>query len=87
MGSRSLAKQSQSVLTANCDFAPPQLWLGRSYQQVGRLDGALPEFRQIEQSVHQWPVAKSGARVCHRLSAEAPLIVPIDVWRSVPITL
>jgi len=39
------------------DFAPAHLWLGRSYQQIGRFDDALDEFRQVEQSVRDWPVA------------------------------
>ena len=50
-------KQLQSVLTMNRDFSPAHLWLGRSYQEVGRLDDALTEFRQVEQSIREWPVA------------------------------
>lgn len=50
-------KQLQSVLTMNPDFAPAHLWLGRSYQQIGRFNDAIAEFRQVEQSVRKWPVA------------------------------
>jgi DNA-binding winged helix-turn-helix (wHTH) protein/tetratricopeptide (TPR) repeat protein len=50
-------KQLRSVLAMNRDFAPAHLWLGRSYQQVGRFDDALDEFSRVEQSVPEWPVA------------------------------
>ncbi len=50
-------KQLQSVLTMNHDFAPAHLWLGRSYQQIGRFDDAISEFHRVEQSVPEWPVA------------------------------
>ena len=50
-------KQLQPVLAMDRDFAPAHLWLGRSYQQIGRFDDALDEFRQVEQSVRDWPVA------------------------------
>lgn len=50
-------KQLQSVLAMNPDFAPAHLWLGRSYQQTGQFDEALTEFRRVEQSVPEWPVA------------------------------
>ncbi len=50
-------KQLQSVLAMNHDFAPAHLWLGRSYQQIGRFGDAITEFRRVEQSVPEWPVA------------------------------
>ena len=50
-------KQLESVLTMSRDFSPAHLWLGRSYQQIGRFNDALTEFRQVEQSVPEWPVA------------------------------
>lgn len=50
-------KQLESVLAMNRDFAPAHLWLGRCYQEIGRLDDALIEFRRVEQSVPHWPVA------------------------------
>jgi DNA-binding winged helix-turn-helix (wHTH) protein/tetratricopeptide (TPR) repeat protein len=49
-------RQLQSVLAMNRDFAPAHLWLGRSYQQIGRFDDALTEFRSVEQRVPEWPV-------------------------------
>ncbi len=50
-------KQLQSVLAMNQDFAPAHLWLGRSYQQIGLYNDAITEFRRVEQSVPEWPVA------------------------------
>jgi DNA-binding winged helix-turn-helix (wHTH) protein/tetratricopeptide (TPR) repeat protein len=50
-------KQLESVLAMNRDFAPAHLWLGRCYQQIGRFDDALSEFRRVERSVPEWPVA------------------------------
>jgi DNA-binding winged helix-turn-helix (wHTH) protein/Flp pilus assembly protein TadD len=50
-------KQLRSVLAMNSDFAPAHLWLGRSYQQVGRFDDALDEFSRVEEGVPEWPVA------------------------------
>ena len=50
-------KQLESVLRMDRDFSPAHLWLGRSYQEVGRLDDALTEFREVERSVGDWPVS------------------------------
>ncbi len=50
-------KQLQSVLAMKQDFAPAHLWLGRAYQQMGRFDDALAEFRRVEEGVREWPVA------------------------------
>ena len=50
-------KQLESVLAMNPEFAPAHLWLGRSYQQIGRFDHAIAEFRQVEQIIPDWPVA------------------------------
>jgi tetratricopeptide (TPR) repeat protein len=41
----------------NKDFAPAHLWLGRSYQELGRYDDALAEFQQVEERVREWPVS------------------------------
>ncbi len=51
------SKQLQSVLAMKRDFAPAHLWLGRTYQQMGRFEDALAEFRDVEASVREWPVA------------------------------
>jgi DNA-binding winged helix-turn-helix (wHTH) protein/Flp pilus assembly protein TadD len=51
------SKQLQSVLSMNQDFAAAHLWLGRTYQQMGRFEDALAEFRAVENSVRDWPVA------------------------------
>ena len=50
-------KQLKSVLAMKQNFAPAHLWLGRAYQQIGQFDDALGEFRQVEESVREWPVA------------------------------
>ncbi len=49
-------KQLQSVLAMQADFAPAQLWLGRSYQEVGEYDPALAAFRAAEAVAPEWPV-------------------------------
>jgi tetratricopeptide (TPR) repeat protein len=41
----------------DCDFAPAHLWLGRSYEQLGRFDDAIAEFRLVERMVPEWSVA------------------------------
>ena len=39
------------------DFAPAQLWLGRTYQELGECDAALAAFRAVEAAASEWPVA------------------------------
>jgi tetratricopeptide (TPR) repeat protein len=36
------------------------LWLGRTYQELGRFDDALAEFHQVETSLPQWPVSMAA---------------------------
>jgi serine/threonine-protein kinase len=50
-------KQLQSVLAMQADFAPAQLWLGRSYQELGEYDAALAAFGAVEAAMPEWPVA------------------------------
>ena len=50
-------KQLKFVLEMNKDFAPAHLWLGRTYQELGRFDDALAEFRQVEERLREWPVS------------------------------
>jgi tetratricopeptide (TPR) repeat protein len=50
-------KQLKFVLEMKGDFPPAHLWLGRSYQELGRFDDALTEFRQVEKRLPEWPVA------------------------------
>ena len=57
-------KQLQSVLAMKQDFAPAHLWLGRTFQQVGRFEDALMEFRRVEDRIPEWPVSDGRARVC-----------------------
>jgi tetratricopeptide (TPR) repeat protein len=41
----------------NKNFAPAHLWLGRTYQELGRYDDALAEFQQVEERDPAWPVS------------------------------
>jgi DNA-binding winged helix-turn-helix (wHTH) protein/Flp pilus assembly protein TadD len=50
-------KQLKFVLEMNKAFPPAHLWLGRTLQELGRLDDALTEFRQVEESLPGWPVS------------------------------
>jgi DNA-binding winged helix-turn-helix (wHTH) protein/Tfp pilus assembly protein PilF len=50
-------KQLQSVLAMKSDFAPAHLWLGRSYQQLGKSDEAVAALRHVETSIPDWSVA------------------------------
>ena len=45
------------VLGMNPDFPPAHLWLGRTYQEIGRFDEALAAFRRVEDRIPDWPVA------------------------------
>jgi DNA-binding winged helix-turn-helix (wHTH) protein len=49
-------KQLKFVLELN-DFPPAHLWLGRTYQELGRLDDALAEFQHVEEKLPEWPVS------------------------------
>jgi DNA-binding winged helix-turn-helix (wHTH) protein len=50
-------KQLKFVLELNKDFPPARLWLGRTYQELGRLDDALAEFQHVEEKLPEWPVS------------------------------
>jgi len=50
-------KQLTTALEMKKDFPLAHLWLGRSYQQLGRYDEALAEFRQVEGAFNGWPVS------------------------------
>lgn len=45
------------VLEMNPNFAPAHLWLGRAYQELGRLEEALGAFRRVEERIRDWPVS------------------------------
>ena len=51
------AKQLRFVLEMTKDFSPAHLWLGRTYQELGRLEEALEEFRWVGERAPQWCVA------------------------------
>jgi DNA-binding winged helix-turn-helix (wHTH) protein/tetratricopeptide (TPR) repeat protein len=53
-------KQLKFVLEMKKDFPPAHLWLGRTYQELGRFDDALAEFHQVEASLPQWPVTMAA---------------------------
>jgi tetratricopeptide (TPR) repeat protein len=53
-------KQLTSVLEMKKDFPLAHLWLGRSYQQLGRYQEALAEFRQVEGAFGGWAVSKAA---------------------------
>jgi len=50
-------KQLKFVLELNKDFPAAHLWLGRTYQELGRLNDALAEFQHVEQKLPEWPVS------------------------------
>jgi DNA-binding winged helix-turn-helix (wHTH) protein/Flp pilus assembly protein TadD len=50
-------KQLKFVLELNKDFPPAHLWLGRTYQELGRLNDALAEFQHVEEKLPEWPVS------------------------------
>jgi DNA-binding winged helix-turn-helix (wHTH) protein/TolB-like protein len=71
-------KQLTTVLAMKKDFPLAHLWLGRSYQQLGRYDEALAEFHQIQDAFHGWPVSIAAlgfvnAISNHKLEAEKAL--------------
>jgi DNA-binding winged helix-turn-helix (wHTH) protein len=53
-------KQLKFVLEMKKDFWPAHLWLGRTYQGLGMFNEALAEFRQVEASLPEWPVAMAA---------------------------
>jgi tetratricopeptide (TPR) repeat protein len=40
----------------NPNFPPAHLWLGRTYQELGKFDQALNAFRKVEDRIRDWPV-------------------------------
>ena len=53
-------KQLTTVLAMKKDFPLAHLWLGRSYQQIGKYDEAASEFRQVEDAFHGWVVSTAA---------------------------
>lgn len=49
-------KQLKFVLEMSRDFPPAHLWLGRSYQELGRFEEAFEQFRWVGERAQQWPV-------------------------------
>lgn len=50
-------KQLKMVLEMKKDFPLAHLWLGRCYQEIGKYDEALAEFKQVEDVFHGWVVS------------------------------
>jgi hypothetical protein len=53
-------KQLTTVLGMKKDFPLAHLWLGRSYQQIGKYEEAADEFRQVEDAFHGWVVSTAA---------------------------
>jgi DNA-binding winged helix-turn-helix (wHTH) protein/thioredoxin-like negative regulator of GroEL len=53
-------RQLQFVLELSGDFAPAHLWLGRTYQELGRYDDAIAAFRHVEDKLPEWPVPQAA---------------------------
>lgn len=50
-------KQLKFVLELNKDFPPARLWLGRTYQELGKFDDALAEYQRVDERLREWPVS------------------------------
>lgn len=51
------AKQFAIALKMGADFPPARYWLGRTYQELGRFEDAISEYRWIADNQRRWPVA------------------------------
>jgi DNA-binding winged helix-turn-helix (wHTH) protein/Flp pilus assembly protein TadD len=75
-------KQLRFVLEMSKDFAPAHLWLGRTYQEIGRFEDALSEFRWVEANLPEWPVAMAArgfvAGVAGRHDEAKQVLVELD---------
>jgi DNA-binding winged helix-turn-helix (wHTH) protein/TolB-like protein/Tfp pilus assembly protein PilF len=68
-------KQLKMVLEMKKDFPLAHFWLGRCYQEIGKFDESLAEYRQVEDAFHGWvvPIAAIGfveGRTGRRAEAE-----------------
>jgi DNA-binding winged helix-turn-helix (wHTH) protein len=53
-------KQLKFVLELEEDFAPAHLWLGRTYQELGKLEDAHAEFCRVGTIFPEWPVSMAA---------------------------
>jgi tetratricopeptide (TPR) repeat protein len=53
-------KQLEFVLEMSREFPPAHLWLGRSYQELGRYDEAIAAFARVEDRLPEWSVASAA---------------------------
>lgn len=68
-------KQLKMVLEMKKDFPLAHFWLGRCYQEIGKYDEALAEYKQVEDAFHGWvvPITAIGfvnARTGRKAEAE-----------------
>ena len=54
------AKQLQFVIELSSEFPPAHLWLGRTYQELGRYDDAVAAFRRVEDRLPDWPIPSAA---------------------------
>jgi DNA-binding winged helix-turn-helix (wHTH) protein/TolB-like protein/lipoprotein NlpI len=66
-------KQLKLVLDMNPNFPPAHLWLGRTYQELGRFDDALTAFAHVEEHIRDWPVAIAARGFVAGVSGRAGL--------------
>ena len=66
-------KQLKFVLDMNPNFPPAHLWLGRTYQELGRFDEALTAFAHVEGRIRDWPVAIAARGFVAGVSGRAGL--------------
>jgi len=70
------------VLELNGDFPPAHLWLGRTYQELGRFNEAIAEFRRVEERLHEWPVSIAArgfvAAIAGRANEARKILAELD---------
>lgn len=67
------AKQLKFVLDMNPNFPPAHLWLGRTYQEIGKFDDALTAFAHVEERIRDWPVVIAARGFVAGVSSRADL--------------
>lgn len=65
------AKQLQFVLELSSEFSPAHLWLGRTYQELGRYEDAIAAFRHVEDRLPDWPVPSAARGFVEAIAGRA----------------